>query len=112
MNGAGSAGLIQGALVHGHCHHKAIMKMDAEEKTLKMLGFSCREQIKSATDRRALHLAQVIKMAMDEPSPGTIYPEKIYAREETAFGVKPLVAAAGIAGIVALLVWRISHNKS
>src|SRR5207237_5449709 len=26
------------ALVHGHCHHKAIMKMDAEEKTLKKLG--------------------------------------------------------------------------
>src|SRR5437870_4377528 len=26
------------AVVHGHCHHKAIMKMDAEEKTLKKLG--------------------------------------------------------------------------
>jgi Fe-S oxidoreductase len=26
------------ALVHGHCHHKAIMKMDAEEKVLSRLG--------------------------------------------------------------------------
>jgi Fe-S oxidoreductase len=26
------------AIVHGHCHHKAIMKMDAEEKCLEKLG--------------------------------------------------------------------------
>jgi FAD/FMN-containing dehydrogenase/Fe-S oxidoreductase len=26
------------AIVHGHCHHKAIMKMTAEEKVLKRLG--------------------------------------------------------------------------
>ncbi len=26
------------ALVHGHCHHKAVMKMDAEESVLKRMG--------------------------------------------------------------------------
>jgi Fe-S oxidoreductase len=30
--------LTRKALVHGHCHHKAIMKMSAEEKVLKRLG--------------------------------------------------------------------------
>ena len=41
-------------------------------------GFSCREQIKSSTDRRGLHLAQVVKMALDEASSGTNFPEKKY----------------------------------
>src|SRR5438034_11774847 len=48
-------------------------------------GFSCREQIKSATDRRAMHLAQVIKMALDESSAGTNYPEQRYARKEAVY---------------------------
>lgn len=104
------------AIVHGHCHYKAIMKMDAEERCLEKLGldfevldsaccgmagsfgfekntyevsiqcgervllpavrhaspetliiadgFSCREQIAQNTNRRALHLAQVIQMAI------------------------------------------------
>src|SRR5439155_17468654 len=32
------AALERKALVHGHCHHKAIMKMDAEVTLLKKLG--------------------------------------------------------------------------
>ncbi len=104
------------ALVHGHCHHKALMKMTDEENVLSKLGldytildsgccgmagafgfekdhyevsikigervllpavrnagkdtliitdgFSCREQIAQMTDRHALHLAQVIQMAI------------------------------------------------
>ncbi|HEU5226837.1 MAG TPA: FAD-binding and (Fe-S)-binding domain-containing protein [Ktedonobacteraceae bacterium] len=106
----------QTALVHGHCHHKAIMGMSAEEAVLEKLGlhfkvldsgccgmagafgfekqhydvsikagervllpavrqasgetliiangFSCREQIAQTTDRRALHLAEVLQMAL------------------------------------------------
>jgi FAD/FMN-containing dehydrogenase/Fe-S oxidoreductase len=106
------------ALVHGHCHQKALMGMEAEGKVLSKLGldyqildsgccgmagsfgferahygvsikvgeldllpmlrnaakdtliiadgFSCREQIAQTTDRRALHLAQVIHMAMHQ----------------------------------------------
>jgi len=104
------------ALLHGHCHHKNIMKMEAEEAILKKMkvdyempetgccgmagafgfekehydismkcgervllpavreqaedtliitdGFSCREQIAQTTDRRALHLAELIQMAL------------------------------------------------
>jgi FAD/FMN-containing dehydrogenase/Fe-S oxidoreductase len=104
------------ALLHGHCHHKSIMKMTDEESVLRKLGldvhspaagccgmagafgferdkydislaigelellpavraaspdtlivadgFSCREQISQCTDRRALHLAEVLRMAL------------------------------------------------
>jgi Fe-S oxidoreductase len=30
--------LTDGAIVHGHCHHKAIMGMDAEAQVLSKLG--------------------------------------------------------------------------
>jgi Fe-S oxidoreductase len=146
------------AVVHGHCHHKAIMKMDAEEKIMKKMGiryempdsgccgmagafgfedkhydvsikcgervllpkvreaakdtiviadgFSCREQIKSSTDRRALHLAQVIKMAMDDSSP-VDYPERQYIRQRSTLDTKPLLAAAGLTAGLAFLLWRL-----
>ena len=122
------------ALVHGHCHHKAIMKMNDEEAMLKKLGldyqvlddgccgmagsfgferehydvsiavgelallpavrqapkdelivangFSCIEQIAQTTDRQALHLAQVIQMALyDGPwGPEGDYPEARYPK--------------------------------
>ncbi len=107
------------ALVHGHCHHKAIMGMKDEKEILKKIGldcdmpddgccgmagsfgfeagrhydvsvacgervllpkvreqdsetlivangFSCRQQIHQTTDRRALHLSQVLEMALRE----------------------------------------------
>jgi FAD/FMN-containing dehydrogenase/Fe-S oxidoreductase len=105
------------AIIQGHCHHKAIMRMYGEEDVLSKLnlnydlldsgccgmagafgfekgehyevsikagervllpavrnaardtliiadGFSCREQIVQTTGREALHLAQIIQMAM------------------------------------------------
>jgi FAD/FMN-containing dehydrogenase/Fe-S oxidoreductase len=110
--------LARRALVHGHCHHKAIMRMTAEESVLRRMGidftapapgccgmagafgfekekydisraigelellpavrqaptdwlivadgFSCREQIAQETDRQALHLAEVLQMALRE----------------------------------------------
>ena len=106
------------ALVHGHCHHKAIMKLDAEQALLARAGldfevldsgccglagsfgyerehydvsmkcgervllpavraaaedtlivadgFSCREQIAHGTGRRALHLAEVLALALTD----------------------------------------------
>ncbi|HEX6141331.1 MAG TPA: FAD-binding and (Fe-S)-binding domain-containing protein, partial [Geminicoccaceae bacterium] len=40
-------------------------------------GFSCREQIAQATDRRALHLAEVLHMAMEGGGgAGSAYPER------------------------------------
>jgi len=104
-------------LLHGHCHQKALMKMDHEEAVLRRLGaevqsldsgccgmagpfgfqkdkfevsqavaervllpavrntaedtlivtdgFSCREQILQGTGKRATHLAEALKLALD-----------------------------------------------
>jgi len=104
------------ALLHGHCHHKSIMRMTDEHSVLRKLGvdfyapaagccgmagsfgfehdrydislaigelellpavraaaadtlvvadgFSCREQISQCTGRHALHLAEVLRMAI------------------------------------------------
>jgi Fe-S oxidoreductase len=108
--------LERNVLVHGHCHHKALMKMVDEESILKKMGaqmtapdagccgmagpfgfdahkydvsmaigervllpavrkapadtlivsdgFSCREQIQQGTGRKALHLAEVVQLAL------------------------------------------------
>ena len=108
------------ALVHGHCHHKSVMKMSDEEAILSKMGiafktpaagccgmagsfgfererypvsvaigemellpavrqapadwlivadgFSCREQISQCTGREALHLAEVIRLALESTS--------------------------------------------
>ena len=114
-------------VLHGHCHHKSLMKMTDEEAVLKKMGvdliaprpgllrnggvvrfrgktnmkfpmaigelellpavrnaasdsliiadgFSCREQIAQGTDRQALHLAEVIAMALQEWCP-SVTPE-------------------------------------
>ena len=112
--------LARKILLHGHCHHKSLMKMKDEESLLRKMGadlqsldsgccgmagpfgfekekyavsqtigervllpavrqassdtlilsdgFSCREQIFQATGRRALHLAEVIRLAGGEPT--------------------------------------------
>jgi Fe-S oxidoreductase len=120
------------ALVHGHCTHKAVLKMESEEKILSGMGldyevldsgccgvsgafgfrrknydlsleigervllpavrnaaketliiangFSCREQIRQCTDRQALHLAQVLCIAMEDGTgrAPAAYPENRY----------------------------------
>src|SRR6185437_16009547 len=37
-NGYQPPTLRRKAVVHGHCHHKAVMKMDAEEELLRKVG--------------------------------------------------------------------------
>src|SRR4029077_5347893 len=128
------------ALLHGHCHHKSIMKMTAEESLLHRVGvdftspapgccgmagsfgfhaehygvsqaigelellpavrqapadwliiadgFSCREQIAQGTPRHALHLSEVLQMALNEegrPAPEVRpYPESAAAHQRDA----------------------------
>src|SRR5581483_11519146 len=51
----------------------------AEKETLIIAdGFSCREQIAQTTDRQAMHLAQVLQMALHERENDAIreYPEQ------------------------------------
>jgi Fe-S oxidoreductase len=69
-------------------------------------GFSCREQIAQVTDRRALHLAEVVHMAMFRgPSgPPGDRPERIYVPERRSMPPIAWLAGltAGVAGAVAL----------
>jgi FAD/FMN-containing dehydrogenase/Fe-S oxidoreductase len=152
------------AVVHGHCHHKAIMKFDAEQQALRAMGldvqildsgccgmagsfgferqhydvsmrvgervllpairrapkhalivadgFSCRTQIAQATNRRALHLADLIEMAAREGTNGPAgdFPERAYVPDYTGnvrVGPAVLIASGLLAaGIGAAVVRR------
>ena len=82
-------------------------------------GFSCREQIRQATDRRGLHLAQVLKMAIDEGGRGPIgnYPERRYITPEPGlpsgrmvlFSIAVGAAAAGMV-LASVSRWFKSHR--
>lgn len=128
--------LARKALLHGHCHHKAVMHTACEEELLKEVGvdfvkpdtgccgmagafgfeagkydvsiacgerlllpevrkarkdtliiadgFSCREQVRQTTDRVPLHLAEVLKMALDHGprGPAGNFPELRYIQSE------------------------------
>jgi FAD/FMN-containing dehydrogenase/Fe-S oxidoreductase len=75
---------------------------DADPETLIIAdGFSCREQIAGLTDRGALHLAQVLQMALHEgpDGPRADRPEAEYqplGRWEPATTVGALAFAAGV----------------
>ena len=156
------------ALLHGHCHHKSIMKMSAEESLLGRLGiqfqspapgccgmagsfgfendkyevsatigelellpavrkapndwliiadgFSCREQIAQGTGRHALHLAEVLQMALhpsalDKDDP---YPESRLVRErksEVTTSMKRAGITLAAAGAAGLVMWAASRNR-
>jgi FAD/FMN-containing dehydrogenase/Fe-S oxidoreductase len=157
------------AIVHGHCHHKAIMKMTDEESVLNKMGldynlldsgccgmaggfgfekehykvsmavgervllpavrnaekstilvadgFSCREQVSQTTGRRALHLAEVIHMAMQEGPDGppkTAPPEKSYpnARNRPVSKLKIGLGLAAGALTAGLAMWALNGTRS
>jgi Fe-S oxidoreductase len=160
--------LPRNALLHGHCHHKSIMKMTAEESLLSRLGvqfqspapgccgmagsfgfehdkykvsaaigelellpavrqapadwliiadgFSCREQIAQGTGRHALHLAEVLQMALqpsalDKDDP---YPESRLLRErqaEVTASMKRAGIAAGAIAATSLLLWAATRDR-
>jgi Fe-S oxidoreductase len=156
------------ALLHGHCHHKSIMKMTAEESLLRRLGvdfqspapgccgmagsfgfehdkyeisaaigelellpavrkapadwliiadgFSCREQIAQGTGRRALHVAEVLQMALqpsalDRDDP---YPESQLVREreiEVRASIKRAGIGLGAFAAGSLLLWAATRKR-
>jgi len=154
------------ALMQPHCHHRAIMKIGAEEEVLRKLGldletpdagccgmagafgferehydvsmrvgermilpkvreaapetiviadgFSCREQIAQSTPRRAMHLAQVLQMAVRGDAV-TAYPERRYVAEPAAPDLgKVARTAAGIAAGAALFaggIWLLRSAR-
>ncbi|HEV2457143.1 MAG TPA: heterodisulfide reductase-related iron-sulfur binding cluster, partial [Ktedonobacterales bacterium] len=145
--------LARKALVHGHCHHKAVMGMGAQEKLLWKMGldytmpdagccgmagsfgfeedhydvsikvgerallpavraadkdilivadgFSCREQIAQATDRRALHLAEVLRMGLDQGANPAVqaadYPERAFVAQHPLPGASHRWRTAALA---------------
>ena len=154
------------ALLHGHCHHKSIMKMTAEESLLRRIGidfqspapgccgmagsfgfehdkyevsaaigelellpavrkapadwliiadgFSCREQIAQGTGRHALHLAEILQMALEpELQTGSPTPESRLVREHEA-GVRASMKRAGLGlGAIAggaFLLWQLARS--
>jgi FAD/FMN-containing dehydrogenase/Fe-S oxidoreductase len=156
------------ALLHGHCHHKSIMKMTAEEAVLHRLGidfqspapgccgmagafgfdpdkydisiaigelellpavrqappdwliiadgFSCREQIAQGSPRHALHLAEVVQMALNgEGTPESHpYPESARAQQRESEVFQSMKRAGlGLAAVAAggALLWRLSKNR-
>ncbi len=156
------------AILHGHCHHKSLMKMTAEESVLRRLGvdfqspapgccgmagsfgferdkdkydlsiaigelellpavrqapadwliiadgFSCREQIAQGTSRRALHLAEVLHMALDAVPEAHPYPESATARQREAEVIRSMKhAGLGLAALAAagFLFWRMSRSR-
>jgi Fe-S oxidoreductase len=80
-------------------------------------GFSCREQIAQTTDRQALHLAQVIQMAMHEAGSERAleYPESAYVTQSTPSSpsrlVTALVTSIGIPLIAGALLWLLSKRR-
>jgi Fe-S oxidoreductase len=152
------------AIVHAHCHHNAIMKLDCDDDLLKKSGldytilnsgccgmagyfgyekgphydvsvksgervllptvreapartiiiadgFSCREQIEQLTDRKALHLAQVLQMGLhkNDIMPDTPYPEKFsgkYKLRDPHRKMKQLVVAAFGLSVITVLILK------
>jgi FAD/FMN-containing dehydrogenase/Fe-S oxidoreductase len=155
------------ALLHGHCHHKSLMKMTAEEAVLHRLGidfqspapgccgmagsfgfepdkydlsiaigelellpavrqaspdwliiadgFSCREQIAQGSPRHALHLAEVLQMAIDgERAPESCpYPESVRTRQQETEVFQSMKRALGLAAVAAggALLWKLSKSR-
>lgn len=85
----------------------------AKETLILADGFSCREQVSQLSDRKPLHVAQVLKMALDGDTGAVQYPEKEYVTAppppDRAAKAALLLAAAGIIGAGA--VWMASRRK-
>jgi Fe-S oxidoreductase len=163
-SGCGNAPLPQldrKALLHGHCHHKSIMKMTAEESLLRRIGidfqspaagccgmagsfgfehdkyevsaaigelellpavrnapddwliiadgFSCREQIAQGTRRQALHLAEVLQMALNSPPENDPFPESAIVNRRHAEARSSMRRAGVGLGAAAAGAFLLSH---
>jgi len=80
-------------------------------------GFSCREQIAQETSRHALHLAEVMQLAMKEgPNGGELLrPERAYEDRRKISQHRSMKRAAGFLGIfagIATAAWLLVGRKS
>ena len=85
---------------------------DADRSTLVMAdGFSCREQIAQGTNRQALHLAEVMALALrqDQPAADLDYAENVFVQPRIAAQKRSMKRAGWamllVAGAVGALLW-------
>ena len=81
---------------------------EAERTTIIVAdGFSCREQIAQSTPREALHLAQVLQMALrDGPEgPKGDLPERHYVAEQRGPDLRKAGAVVGGVALFGGLIW-------
>jgi hypothetical protein len=77
-------------------------------------GFSCREQIAQGSPRHALHLAEVVQMALTGAAEPYPYPESARARRREAEVFQSMKAAGlGLAALAAggALLWKMSKSR-
>lgn len=152
------------ALLHGHCHQKAIFGMKNEQRILSRMGldaelldsgccglagsfgfeedhydvsmkigervllprvraaerdtviitdgFSCREQIMHGTPRKALHLAEVLRMAMHQSRDRgkKKYIESEFVQEAQPYPAMTALTAAGLLAASGWLLSGLSRN--
>ena len=79
-------------------------------------GFSCREQISQSTDRQALHLAEIMKLAIEESGAGPVqaYPERIFIERRRAAQQRSrkragLTVLAAVAALATL--WWVKRSR-
>jgi hypothetical protein len=80
-------------------------------------GFSCREQIEQGTDRKGLHTAQVLQMALRQERTNMTYPEEKYVDKmklkDAGKNKRVAVTILGISAIVlgTLLIGACTKKK-
>lgn len=118
---AGSFGFERGKYqISKACGERALLPAVREQPRDALIladGFSCRTQIEQGTERRALHLSEVLKLALDEGPKGpdkSRPPEaKLVERRERAMRQSMWRAAAGLSLLVlgaGLLGWALKSR--
>jgi Fe-S oxidoreductase len=159
---------VRDAIAQGHCHHKSVIRFDAEEELFQQMGtnldllnsgccgmagsfgyekgkkyevsiaagervllpkvraahsttvivadgFSCKEQIAQGTHRRPLHLAEVMKIAIDEgpDAKPTDFPERSLIEGRVAAQKRSMIRAGvvSVAVVGGLAVWTVARRR-
>jgi Fe-S oxidoreductase len=88
----------------------------ASDELVVTAGFSCRSQIEQATDRRALHVAQVIQLARDHGADGPRgpYPERAVPPKPAPSAARRAarIGAVGAAAALAGVALAVSSRRS
>ena len=77
-------------------------------------GFSCREQIAQGTGRHALHLAEVLQMALEPPQADDPFPESAMVRQreaEVRSSMKQAGLGIGALAAAGLLLWQFGRTR-